>query len=388
MTAILDGFPGVEIGVYNFMQKDSWLELSYETYGGPTNVDKFAPRVDLDFWDGMTSVKGYSAIRQWNNVFYKDWRLGNAPGATLRWENAMRADVSNTAELLSREFENWDYAESRYHSSPVRLDQRRPASLGRGTTRDRPATSRHSSTPCASSGWAAASPTTTHGGGLTPSKYAPYANVIRAAATPGNVDAAAPTLDAAAAAGDIHGTAHDNLAVWSVRWRDNLGRAGVAELDFRITQGEPLYIKNWRMDWRIPRSALTNGASSVRVVAVDIKGNTSSPAVVSLGGSQPPTTEPPVDAGSDVRLTGKPPRRLVVARRHARVGFSFAAASPAVAFRCRFDRRPWEECGPSSVAYRLRATRRWARHRFAVVAVDPGSEPRPPSRWRFRIKRR
>ena len=210
-----------------------------------------------------------------------------------------------------------------------------------------------------------------------------------AAATPGNVDATAPTLDAAATAGKIQGTAHDNLAVWSVRWRDNLGGAGVAELDFRITEGELLYIKNWRMDWRIPRSALTDGASSVRVVAVDIKRNTSAPAVVSLGGSQPPTTEPPVDAR--FRTCGspaEPPRRLVVARRHARVGFSFAAGSPAVAFRCRFDGRPWEECGPSSVAYRLRATRRWARHRFAVVAVDPGGEPRPRSRWRFRIRRR
>ena len=125
-------------------------------------------------------------------------------------------------------------------------------------------------------------------------------------ATPGNVDTTPPTLDAAAGAGEIRGTAHDNLAVWSVRWRDNLGRAGVAELNFRITQGSPLYIENWRMDWRIPRSALTNRASSVRVVAVDIQGNASAPAVVSLGGPQPPTTEPPVDAGSGVRLTGTP----------------------------------------------------------------------------------
>ena len=32
-------------------------------------TDTFAPRVDIDFWDGMTSVEGYSAIRQWNFVF-------------------------------------------------------------------------------------------------------------------------------------------------------------------------------------------------------------------------------------------------------------------------------------------------------------------------------
>jgi len=100
MAAMLDGFPGAELGVYNFMQKDSWLEWVYETtgsrpYPGAPRTDTFAPRVDIDFWDGMTSIEGYSAIRQWNSTFYKDWRLGNAPGSTLRWENALRADVSN-----------------------------------------------------------------------------------------------------------------------------------------------------------------------------------------------------------------------------------------------------------------------------------------------------
>ena len=34
-------------------------------------TDPFAPRVDIDFWDGMTSVEGYSAIHQWNAVFKK-----------------------------------------------------------------------------------------------------------------------------------------------------------------------------------------------------------------------------------------------------------------------------------------------------------------------------
>ena len=242
--------------------------------------------MDIDFWDGMTSVEGYSAIRQWNSVFYKDWRLGNAPGSTLRWENALRADVSNTAELLSREFENWDYAESRYHSSPFAWINAGPLSSPWDDARP-PDYVQAQLAAMRKFGMGGGFANYHYGGGLTPSKYAPYANVIRAAATPGNVDAAAPTIDAATAAGGIQGTAHDNLAVWSIRWRDNLGRAGVAELDFRITQGEPLYIKNWRMDWRIPRSALTKGASSVRVVAVDIKGNTSAPVVVSLGGDGP-----------------------------------------------------------------------------------------------------
>ena len=116
-----------------------------------------------------------------------------------------------------------------------------------------------------------------HGGGLTPSWYAPYADIMRAAATPGNVDSTRPTLHAAATAGKIQGTAHDNLAVWVVRWRDNLGGRGVAELDFKVTEGDMLYIKDWQMDWSVPREEITDGASSVTVRAVDIKRNISAP---------------------------------------------------------------------------------------------------------------
>jgi hypothetical protein len=298
MTAILDGFPGAEMGVYNFMQKDSWLEWVYETtgsrpYAGAPTTDAFAPRVDIDFWDGMTSVEGYSAIRQWNSTFYKDWRLGNAPGSTLRWENALRADVSNTAEFLSKEFENWDYAAARYHSSPFSWINAGPLSSSWDDARS-PSYVRTQLTAMRKFGMGGGFANYHWGGGLKPSWYAPYADVIQVAATPGNVDPTPPTLEAAATSGSINGTAHDNLAVWTVRWRDNLGGTGVADLNFRITQGDMLYIEGWQMDWSVPREALTDGASSVRVVAVDIKRNASAPIVLALGGA---ATQPaPADA--------------------------------------------------------------------------------------------
>ena len=286
MTAILEGFPGVEIAIYNFMQKDSWLEWVYEKTGirphsGAPSTDPFGPRVDIDFWDGMTSVEGYSAIRQWNSVFAKSWHLGNAPGSKLRWENAMRADVSSTAELLSREFENWDYAAARYHSSPFTWINAGPLEGLHGDALP-PSYVQTQLTAVRKFGMGGGFGNFHYGGGLKPSWYAPYADAIRSAASPGSVDATAPTLHAGATAGKIQGTAHDNLAVWLVRWRDNLGGRGVAELDFRITEGEMLHIKDWRMGWRIPRSAVTNGARSVRVVAFDIKRNSSAPVRVSL----------------------------------------------------------------------------------------------------------
>ena len=189
----------------------------------------------------------------------------------------------------------------------------------------------------------------------------------------------------AATAEKIQGTAHDNLAIWLVRWRDNLGGRGVAELDFKITEGDMLYIKDWRMDWSVPREALTDGASSVTVRAVDIKRNTSAPVVVALDGAGAVDADP---GAASMRLTGVPPRRLVVPRRLARVEFSFAGGGDAVAFQCRLDGRASRECGLSSIAYRVRAKRRWTRHRFAVVAVDPGGNRQRRVDWRFRIRRR
>ena len=49
------------------------------------------------------------------------------------------------------------------------------------------------------------------------------------------------------------------------------------------------------MDWRVPREALTDGASSVTVVAVDIKRNTSSPPSSRWEG--PPTQPESADTG-------------------------------------------------------------------------------------------
>ena len=200
MTAILEGFPGVEIGIYNFMQKDSWLEWVYEKtgirpYSGAPSTDPFGPRVDIDFWDGMTSVEGYSAIRQWNSVFAKSWHLGNAPGSKLRWENAMRADVSSTAELLSREFENWDYAAARYHSSPFTWINAGPLEGLHGDALP-PSYVQTQLTAVRKFGMGGGFGNFHYGGGLKPSWYAPYADAIRSAASPGSVDATAPTLHA------------------------------------------------------------------------------------------------------------------------------------------------------------------------------------------------
>ncbi len=194
----------------------------------------------------------------------------------------MRADVSNTAELLSKEFENWDYAAARYHSSPFTWINAGPLESSYDDARP----------PSYVQTQLTASAQVRDGRRLRelPLRRRAHALVVRPVRRhhAGRRHARErrrdrPTLHAAATAGKIHGTAHDNLAVWVVRWRDNLGGRGVAELDFTITEGDMLYIKDWQMDWSVPREALTDGASSVTVHAVDIKRNISAPRVVTLG---------------------------------------------------------------------------------------------------------
>ena len=150
--------PGVEIGVYNFMQRDSWLEWVYETtgsrpYQGAPTTDAFASARGHRFLGRDDVSRGLLGDPPVEQRLLQGLAARERPRGTLRWENALRADVSNTAELLSKEFENWDYAAARYHSSPFPGSTTAP-SPRRGTTRDRPATSRHSSPRCASSGWA------------------------------------------------------------------------------------------------------------------------------------------------------------------------------------------------------------------------------------------
>ena len=183
----------------------------------------------------------------------------------------MRADVSSTAELLSREFENWDYAAARYHSSPFTWINAGPLEGLHGDALP-PSYVQTQLTAVRKFGMGGGFGNFHYGGGLKPSWYAPYADAIRSrrqARERRRDRAHAPRRQPLPGRSRERRTTtlRSGSSAGGTTWEE----AGVAELDFRITEGDMLYIKDWRMDWRIPRSALTNGASSVRVVAVDIK---------------------------------------------------------------------------------------------------------------------
>ena len=122
METVLGEFPGAEFAVYNFSFPGDWNELVKEEFNG---VEAAADDLlYLDFWDGMTSVEGYSAIRFYDSIFYKTPHVGT-------WDAALTYDTNQIfAAVLARLRE----LGVRLRASPslaVQLAQRRPGRDGR-----------------------------------------------------------------------------------------------------------------------------------------------------------------------------------------------------------------------------------------------------------------
>ena len=109
MAAILAAFPKAEFAVYHAFFPGDWRELIQEEVNGLTNTS--TDRLDIDFWNGMTSVEGYGAIRFFDSVFYKAPHKGN-------WDSALTYNQNRAYATFSRRFSNWDYAWSRVNVSP------------------------------------------------------------------------------------------------------------------------------------------------------------------------------------------------------------------------------------------------------------------------------
>ena len=70
MGAMVDRFPGLELLTYGVEFPESWNEVVQKDYNGVANA--FADRLDIDFYDGVTSAEGYGALRIMDATFYKN----------------------------------------------------------------------------------------------------------------------------------------------------------------------------------------------------------------------------------------------------------------------------------------------------------------------------
>jgi carboxypeptidase family protein len=270
MRRLLGAFPGLELVAYDVQVPTNWAELVQQRVNGDRNV--YQPRLDIDFWDGLSSVEGYAAIRWFDAIFYKIPHLGGT-----NWSLGLRYNADHIYRLLSRRFSNWAYASSRLHVTPFSWIDEGPSDFEAARkpsyVEDQLAAFRRWGTGGAFANYAYK--------GLGSFDYEPYADAMRRASTPGMVDRHPPTLSidkpTSAASGavpngriDLQGTASDAFAIRVVRWYDARGRFGTATLAQPTRPG--LGPDERPVGWRIGSVPVSPGANRITVVAEDIKG--------------------------------------------------------------------------------------------------------------------
>jgi hypothetical protein len=177
--------------------------------------------------------------------------------------------------LLSRSLSNWDYASSRMYLSPFSWIDPGPATSDFDDARP-PAYVRDQLLAFRKWGMGGEFANYVYSENLETFDYSPYVAAMQEASSPAAVDSEAPTLQVSPVTDSrITGTAHDNLAVWSVRWEDDGGAWGMARTWAGLVV-DPTLGATWQTRWWIPVRALSPDAKRVRVTVRDIKDHRSS----------------------------------------------------------------------------------------------------------------
>jgi len=272
MTSMLAGYPGLELVAYNTMIAGTWTEKVQEVVND--HVGAYQDDVRVDLWAGLSSVRGYAAIRWFDSIFYKSPHIGED------WSVALEDNANSTYSVLSRRFPNWHYASSRLHVTPFSWIDEGPHDSEFDDAREPDDVADQLD---AFRSWGTGGVFGNYGyRGPTGFDYEPYADGMRSASTPGVVDQEPPELSVTSPAGDgaidaagdqleLAGTAHDNFAIRVVRWYDAEDRFGTATLDWEAEDSFSPE-RRWETRWRIRGVPLSTGINRITVVAEDIKG--------------------------------------------------------------------------------------------------------------------
>jgi hypothetical protein len=305
MAALTRSFPGIELLAYHVHLPETWRELVQEKVNGIKRA--MDPLLHIDFWDGLSSVEGYGAIRLVDATFYKTPHVGS-------WEPAFQYHYNKLYSYLSRRLSNWDYASSRLFVSPFSWISPGP----RGSAYDAARPPAYVATQLAAfRKWGMGGEFAIFGyGGLRSFDYTPYVSAMQAASTPAVVDAKPPTLvvnparAASAAPLTLDGTATDDLAIRFVRWQNDRGGQGTAQLTWDVLSGDYRSGYKWRIRWLAPAIPLRPGVNQITVTAEDIKGLATAQVIRVANGTD-------VLAGAETPHTpsgGSPGRRTQVLR--------------------------------------------------------------------------
>ena len=182
---------------------------------------------------------------------------------------------------FSREFANWSYAAERVYLSPFSWINPGPSEES-SFDDSRPAAYVEEQL-LAFRRWSMGNEFANYVyGGLKQDDYVPYEAAMQEASSATEEVDDPPQIAAPRTLDTLSGTAEDDLAIRMVRWSDDQGGTGTAELRWKVTSGDFRTGYEWHTAWTIPRSDLAPGASTVEIEAEDIKGQRSAPVTVDL----------------------------------------------------------------------------------------------------------
>jgi hypothetical protein len=269
MRALVKAFPKLQIAAYDVQLPGTWGEVVQRRVNGIRHA--YSHRLDVSFWNGLTTPRGYGAIRLYDATFYKMPHFGT-------WDSAFRYAYNSLFATLSRRFRNWSYAGPRVSLSPFGWIDTGPDTSTEWDDARSPAYVAEQL--AAFRRWGMDGEFANYAyNPLRNFNYAPYARAMEAASRPGVVDRKRPHLgldrvprrNAVHAAGGrrhvtLKGTVRDNLAVRLVRWRTASGKRGAARMYWhRGSHG-------WHTRWVAKGVPLRPGANKIVVEVMDIKG--------------------------------------------------------------------------------------------------------------------
>ena len=275
MQSIVTGFPGAEVLDIGFRLPEGWEELAQQVVNGIGNAN--APRVDINFWDGMTSTPGYGQIRFLDSSFNKTPHMPRS-----NWDIALTYNTNRLYSMFSRRLSNWSYAASRVQVSTFAwiADGGSTFNAARSPSfvAEQLGAFRRWGTGDAFANYASS--------GLYGFDYAPYVAAMQAAAAPGVVDTQPPAITVGAKArvvadtALVSGSATDNMGIRAVRWTTASGRSGAAKMTWTVTGGDYAVGYQWRMDWLVEAGALPG--EPITITTEDVRGLTTSTSVVAI----------------------------------------------------------------------------------------------------------
>ena len=206
--------------------------------------------MQINFWDGITSVPGYGPIRFIDATFYKTAHLTAPP-----WDTAMTYNVNRSDGYFSRHLVELGVRIQPDQHLPVRVDRRR--------RRERRRPSRHRGPPAyvavqlaAFRRWGMGGMFAVYAYGGLDGKfdYRPYVAGMQAAAQPGSVDSQPPTL-VVGPIRRIGNSGHRRRAPPPTTWPSAVffgssgPDSGAATMTWSVTGGSFSTGYQWHMDW-------------------------------------------------------------------------------------------------------------------------------------------